>query len=160
MLHTHTQFFWKFPLEFLVLFRTQKGGHCARCSLRRRWKLGLRIVAWSEPHMLCEEILGKRKIRAFPRHVNPQILLLESVDYLRTSEHYWVVLIGKIAMVGSHACFAKKSQERWNLELFWNMLIHEFYHLKALITLEPVNTTEWSKKNRNLNCQNCHGRML
>ena len=29
--------------------------------------------------------------------------------------------------------------------------VHEFYHLKALITLEQVNTTEWSKKNMNLN---------
>ena len=28
---------------------------------------------------------------------------------------------------------------------------HEFYRLKALITLKQVNTTEWSKKNKNLN---------
>ena len=26
------------------------------------------------------------------------------------------------------------------------MLVHKFYHLKALITLEQVNTTECSKK--------------
>ena len=26
------------------------------------------------------------------------------------------------------------------------MSVHEFYRLKALITLEQVNTTEWSKK--------------
>ena len=26
------------------------------------------------------------------------------------------------------------------------MLVHEFYLLKELITLEQVNTTEWSKK--------------
>ena len=26
------------------------------------------------------------------------------------------------------------------------MLVHEFYRLKALITLQQVNTTEWSKK--------------
>ena len=35
------------------------------------------------------------------------------------------------------------------------MSVHEFYRLKALITLEQVNTTEWSKKkikkNKNLN---------
>ena len=32
------------------------------------------------------------------------------------------------------------------------MLGHEFYRLKALITSEQVNTTEWSKKkNKNLN---------
>ena len=30
------------------------------------------------------------------------------------------------------------------------MSVHEFYSLKALITLEQVNTTEWSKKNMNL----------
>ena len=26
------------------------------------------------------------------------------------------------------------------------MLVHEFYRLKALITFEQVNTTEWSEK--------------
>ena len=26
------------------------------------------------------------------------------------------------------------------------MLVHEFYRLKAMITLEQVNTTDWSKK--------------
>ena len=46
----------------------------------------------------------------------------------------------------SKACFAKKALERLNLELFRNMSVHEFYRLKALITLEQVNTTEWSKK--------------
>ena len=33
-------------------------------------------------------------------------------------------------------------------ELFRNVSVHEFYRLKALITLEQVNTTEWSKKIR------------
>ena len=28
------------------------------------------------------------------------------------------------------------------------MSVNEFYRLKALITLEQVNTTEWSKKTR------------
>ena len=28
------------------------------------------------------------------------------------------------------------------------MWVHEFYHLKALFTLEQVNTTEWSKKKK------------
>ena len=31
------------------------------------------------------------------------------------------------------------------------MLVNEFYYLKALITLEQVNTTEWSEKNKDLN---------
>ena len=35
-----------------------------------------------------------------------------------------------------------------DLELFRNGSVHEFYRLKALITLEQVNTTEWSKKIR------------
>ena len=30
------------------------------------------------------------------------------------------------------------------------MSVHEFYRLKTLITLEQVNTTEWSKENKNL----------
>ena len=40
------------------------------------------------------------------------------------------------------------------------MSVHEFYRLKALITLEEVNTTEWSEKNKNLNWQNCNGRVF
>ena len=47
---------------------------------------------------------------------------------------------------GSHACFAKKAQERLALELFRLVSVHKFYRLEALITLEQVNTTEWSKK--------------
>ena len=30
------------------------------------------------------------------------------------------------------------------------MSVHEFYPLKTLITLEQVNTTEWSKENKDL----------
>ena len=40
------------------------------------------------------------------------------------------------------------------------MLVHEFYCFKVLITLEQVNTTEWSKKNKNLNKHNCDDRVL
>ena len=76
------------PTPFFVVFRTQIRGHCARCSLRRLWKLGLRIVPWSKPWMFCEESLGKVKFRAFPKRVGPRILSLESVDYC---EHYWLL---------------------------------------------------------------------
>ena len=55
------------------------------------------------------------------------------------SEYYKVCF----ASFHSHACSAKKAQERLNLELFQNVLVHEFYRLKALITLEQVNITEW-----------------
>ena len=79
------------PRNFWLFFRTQKGSHCARRSLQRPWKLGLRIVVWSEPRMFCEESLGKIKFRAFPKRVGPRILSLESVDYFGASEHYWVV---------------------------------------------------------------------
>ena len=41
-----------------------------------------------------------------------------------------------------------KIKESLNLELFRNVSVHEFYRLKALITLEQVNTIEWSKKIR------------
>ena len=41
--------------------------------------------------MFCEESLGKIKFRAFPKHVGPRILSLESVDYIGTSEHDRVV---------------------------------------------------------------------
>ena len=93
--------------EFLVVqFRTQKGGHCARRSLRRPRKLGLRIVAWSKTRMFCEESLGKIKFKAFPKRVGPRIPSLESVDFFGTTEHYWVVwkkiriLISTIALLG------------------------------------------------------------
>ena len=36
------------------------------------------------------------------------------------------------------------------LELFRHVSVHEFYRLKALIALEQVDTTEWSKRNENL----------
>ena len=43
--------------------------------------------------------------------------------------------------------FCKEAQlERLNLELFQNVSVYEFYCFKALITLEQVNTTEWSEK--------------
>ena len=35
--------------------------------------------------------LGKIKFRAFPKRVGPRILSLESVDYFKASEYYWVV---------------------------------------------------------------------
>ena len=41
--------------------------------------------------MFCEESLGKIKFRAFPKHVGPRILSLESVDFFEASEHYWAV---------------------------------------------------------------------
>ena len=45
----------------------------------------------------------------------------------------------------------RKSLGRSNLELSRNVSVNEFYLLKALITLEQVNTSEWWKKNKNLN---------
>ena len=44
----------------------------------------------------------------------------------------------------------KKALERLNFEPFRNVSVHEFYRLKALVTLEQVNTTEWSEKKKNL----------
>ena len=79
------------PRNFWLFFRTQKGSHCARRSLQRPWKLGLRIVAWSKPRLFCEESLGKNKFRASPKSVGPRILSLESVDHFGTSEHYSVI---------------------------------------------------------------------
>ena len=43
-----------------------------------------------------------------------------------------------------------------DVELFRNELLHEFYRLKALITLEQVNTSV-VKKQKNLNEQNFDG---
>ena len=49
--------------------------------------------------MFCRESLGKIKVRAFPKRAGPQILSLESIDYLRTSERIRI-LIRKILMFG------------------------------------------------------------
>ena len=38
--------------------------------------------------MFCTESLGKIKFRAFPEHVSPRIVSLESIDYFGTSEHF------------------------------------------------------------------------
>ena len=106
MPHTPSQFFWKYPPGFLIEFRTQKAGHCSRCSLRRPWKLGLRIVAWLKQRMFWEESLWKIKFRAFWKHVGPWILLLESVDILwnkwtlLSGRKKMTILISKIVMVG------------------------------------------------------------
>ena len=43
--------------------------------------------------------------RAFPKRVGPRILSLQSVDYFRTSEHYWVVY---------------KKKEAWLAKLRWS----------------------------------------
>ena len=41
--------------------------------------------------MFSEESLEKIKFKAFPKSVGSRILSLESVDYLGTSEHFWMV---------------------------------------------------------------------
>ena len=52
---------------------------------------GFELYSRWVPLMFCEESLGKIKFRAFPKHVDPRILSLESVGYFGTSEHYRVV---------------------------------------------------------------------
>ena len=43
--------------------------------------------------------------------------------------------------------FVKKGKiDTKDVKLFWNGWVHKFYHLKALITLEQVNTTECRKR--------------
>ena len=44
--------------------------------------------------------------------------------------------------------FCEESLGKIKFRAFRNVSVHEFYRLKALITLEQVNTTEWSKKIR------------
>ena len=40
----------------------------------------------------------------------------------------------------------RRKLRKISLQLFRKVSVHEFYRLKALITLEQVNATEWSKK--------------
>ena len=52
-----------------------------------------------------------------------------------------------LGVVGQQCCVRLHvALGRLNLKLFRNVSVHEFYRLKALITLEQVNTTEWLKK--------------
>ena len=98
-----------------------KGGHCATRSLRRPWKLGLRIVAWSKPRMFSEESLEKIKFKAFPKSVGSRILSLESVDYLGTSEHFWNALVMSMRFI---------FRADWNdvpcKSLFWSLAMMLF----------------------------------
>ena len=52
-------------------------------------------------------------------------------------------------------CQSSKIDEK-DVELLRNGSVHEFYHLKALITLEQVTTSEAEKK-KNLSEQNYDG---
>ena len=109
---------------FGLFLGSQKAGHCARRSLWRPWKQGLRIVAWLKPRMLCEEILAS--------HAG--------------------VFVGRDEKRAPLKTPAWEAKEILNWVLFQNVSVHEFYPFKALITLEQVNTTEWSeKKYKNLN---------
>ena len=61
--------------------------------------------------------------------------------------------------------FREESLGKIKVELFRNVSVHEFYRLKALITLQQVNATapdatKLSEKIKNLNYQNCDGRVL
>ena len=91
--------------EFLVVFRTQKRGYCARRSLRRPWKLGLRIAAWSKPRMFREESLGKIKFGAFSETCRPtnsiawKRWLLWNKWTLLSGRKKIRILISKIAMI-------------------------------------------------------------
>ena len=48
--------------------------------------------------------------------------------------------------------FCEESLGGLNLEFFHNRSVHELYRLKALLTLEQVNTTVVEKKKRILIC--------
>ena len=51
----------------------------------------------------------------------------------------------KFAWPNKHACLAKKAL-KCDLQLFRNGSVHEFFRLKALTTLEQVNTSLVEKK--------------
>ena len=46
----------------------------------------------------------------------------------------------------THVLRRKLRKDKISVELFRNVSVHKFYSLKALITLEQVNATEWSNK--------------
>ena len=48
----------------------------------------------------------------------------------------------------THVCEESLGKIKFRTLLNLDVSVHEFYRLKALITLEQVNTTEWSKKMR------------
>ena len=44
--------------------------------------------------------------------------------------------------------FSEESSGKIKFRAFPKVSVHEFYRLKALITLEQVNTTDWSEKTK------------
>ena len=47
---------------------------------------GTKNCCMIEATHVCKEILGKIKLRAFPKRVGPRIPSLESIDYFGTSD--------------------------------------------------------------------------
>ena len=62
---------------------------------------------------------------------------------------------GNLGREERDACFVKKALER--CRVFPERSVHEFYRLKALITLEEVNTSVVQKKKKNLYEQSFDG---
>ena len=50
----------------------------------------------------------------------------------------------------THVLRRKLGKDKCDLEFFRKGLVHEFYRLKALITLEQLNTSVVGKKNRRI----------
>ena len=96
--------------------------------------------------MFCVERLGKIKFKAFPKHVDLQILSLESVDYFGTSELYWAVekkvriFFSKTAMVSCYKLpfCANASCDKHAVYFWWWLIWLEFSciytHIKPATT--------------------------
>ena len=98
--------------------------------MRTLWKLELRIIVWSKPHMFCKESLRKIKFRAFPKRVGPWILSLESVNYFGTSEHYWVV---------------KKEWESYLAKLRWLGVVNfHFIQMAPVMSIRFIFGNDWN----------------
>ena len=85
--------------------------------------------------MFCKESLGKIKFRAFPKSVSPRILLLESVDYFGTSEHYWVVRKKK----------KKEEEESYVAKLRWSGVVNfHFMQIAPVMRIRFIVGDDWN----------------
>ena len=94
--------------------------------------------------MKATHVKEKLKLELFRNILNTILSVMTAVTFPLRPSHLAFAICGwrwqnDVYEIKYSVCKKKKTS------------VHEFYPLKALITLEQVNTTEWLKKNKNLN---------
>ena len=108
-----------------------KGSCGPRCFELRQWKMGIRIVMCQVPCLILWRKLWKdycKRCHAFPECVGPQILSLESVDYLGTSEYFGENFDGEaINWLGVHWLYAYESCDEHLIYFWWWLKLYAMF---------------------------------